>query len=268
MAGILSIQINPTLNDKEMNLKKVEHFIKKYSDKKLDLVVFPEYFSTGADFANFQKTSEDSLGGATIAKICDLAKKYSTNIVAGTVIEKSKGKFYNTSFVINRDGQIVAKYRKIHLYNYLGGNEGEIVEKGEDEVVVDLDFGKIGLGICFDIRFPNHFTNLIKMGAQIVVLPTGWLVPNEIYNEKTSLKFAQDMWFAMMRTRAYDNLSYFVISNLAGKVNDEFSALGKSMIVSPTSEILAQAEHEQCAIYADVDLDLVRYYRSVLPIVG
>ena len=69
MAGILSIQINPTLGDKEMNLKKVEHFIKKYSDKKLDLVVLPENFSTGADFANFQKTSEDEFGGNTIARI-------------------------------------------------------------------------------------------------------------------------------------------------------------------------------------------------------
>ena len=61
MAGILSIQINPTLGNKELNLKKVEHFIKKYSDKKLDLVVLPENFSTGADFVNFQKTSENKL---------------------------------------------------------------------------------------------------------------------------------------------------------------------------------------------------------------
>lgn len=267
MAGILSIQINPTLGNKELNLKKVEHFIKKYSDKKLDLVVLPENFSTGADFVNFQKTSENKFGGSTIAKICEFAQKYKTNIVAGTVIEKDGDKFYNTAFVVNREGEIVAKYRKIHLYNYLGGNEGDFVDVGEDEVVIDLDFGKIGLGICFDIRFPNHFTKLAQMGAQIIVLPTGWLVPNEIYSDKQNFKFARDMWIAMARTRAYDNLAYFVISNQAGRVNNDLCALGESMIIAPTSEVLNRAEHEQCAIYSNVDLDVVKYYRSVLPIV-
>lgn len=267
MAGILSIQINPTLGDKEMNLKKVEHFIKKYSDKKLDLVVLPENFSTGADFANFQKTSEDEFGGNTIARVCKFAQKYKTNIVAGTVIEKVGERFYNTTFVINREGEIVGKYRKIHLYNYLGGNEGDFVDAGDEEVVVDLDFGKIGLGICFDIRFPHHFTKLVKMGAQIIVLPAGWLIPSEIYNDKQGVKFAREMWHAMARTRAYDNLAYFVISNQAGKVNEDLCALGESMIVAPTSEIMRCAEHEQCGIYSDVDLDIVKYYRSVLPIV-
>jgi predicted amidohydrolase len=127
MAGILNIQIKPTIGDKEINLKKVEHFMKKHSDKKLDLVVFPEFFSTGVNGKAFDEVPEDENGGETIARVKELAKKFNTNIVAGSVIERVGDKSYNTCFVIDRKGEVVGKYRKIHLYNYMGGTEGEHV---------------------------------------------------------------------------------------------------------------------------------------------
>ena len=172
MTGILNIQVKPIIGNKELNLKKIEHYIKKYSDKNLDLVVFPEFFSTGISHEQFLNYPEDENGGDTIAFIQELAKKYNTNIIAGTVIEKSADKLYNTSFIIDRNGNIIDKYRKIHLFNYMGGTEGERITPGDREVVVDFDFGKVGLGICFDIRYPLHYNKLIKKGADIIVLPT------------------------------------------------------------------------------------------------
>lgn len=268
MAGILNIQLKPTLGDKQINLKKVEHFIKKYSDKKLDLVVFPEFFSTGVDHKSFLNAPEDENGGETIAAVCELAKKYNTNIIAGTVIEKSGEKLYNTSFAINRNGEIVEKYRKIHLFNYMGGTEGDRITPGERYVVAEFDFAKVGIAICFDMRYPQHYRKLAQMGAEIIVLPTAWIVPNEIYKDKEALAFAQDTWITMNKTRAYDNLVYVVSCNQTGQVNSEFGGIGNSVIVAPTSQIFANAKNDQTAIYADIDLEIVKYYKSIYPIVN
>lgn len=280
MAGILNIQIKPFIGKKELNLKKVEHFLKKNEDKKLDLVILPEFFSTGIHHESFLNFPEDEYGGDTIKFIQNLAIKYNTNIIAGTVIEgvndvtdslstpemSHKKKLYNTSFIINRKGEIVDKYRKIHLYNYMGGTEGERITPGDREVVVDLDFAKVGLGICFDIRYPLHYNKLIKQGADIIVLPTAWIVPNEIYNDIDARKYAQDMWIAMNRTRAYDNMVYTISCNQAGRVNERVSNLGTSLIISPSAEVLANANYDECALYADIDIDMVKYYRQIYPI--
>lgn len=266
MAGILNIQLKPALGKKEINLKKVEHFMKKNSEKTLDLVVLPEFFSTGIDHETFEKDPEDENGGETIKRISELAKEYNTNIVAGTVIEKSEGKYYNTSFVINRAGETIGKYRKIHLYNYMGGDEGELITAGDEIVTTDLDFGKIGLSICYDIRYPMHFKKLAQQGVQLIVSPTAWVVPNEVYSSDVSLKYAQDMWIAMNRTRAFDNLVYIVTCNQTKECNSTVSCIGNSLIVSPTTAILANGKDEQGATYADIDLEIVKYYKSIYPI--
>jgi nitrilase len=268
MVGILNIQLKSTICDKETNLKKVEYFIKKSLDKKLDLVVLPEYFSTGIEPEDLQAFSEDEFGGATISKIQELSKKYNTNIIAGTVIENCKGVFYNTSFAINRKGEIVDKYRKIHLYNYMGGTEGNRITSGEKYVVVDFDFGKVGMTICFDMRYPIQYKKLAQLGAKIIVQPTGWCIPSELYDNPESFEFAKSMWEAMNRTRAYDNSVYLVSSNQVGKISKDHCGIGCSMIVAPSSEIIANAKGEQCAVFADVDLDIVQYYKSVCPVVN
>ena len=263
MAGILDIQMKSVINNKHTNLEKVKNIIEQNSDKKLDLVVLPEFFSSGISDVSFKNYPEDETGGETINFIKELAKKYNTNIVAGTVIEKSKNKLFNTTFVINRNGETVGKYRKIHLYNYMGGNEGEIITAGDKEVVVDLDIGKIGLAICFDIRYPMHFKKLAKMGAELVVLPTAWVIPTEIYENPEA---AQEMWISMNRTRAYDNMFYLVVCNQTGKFSSQRATLGTSLIISPTAEILARTDFEQNAIYSQIDMTIPRLLKTCYPI--
>lgn len=266
MVGILDIQFNPVIGDKQANLKTVENFIAKNSDKRLDLVVIPEFFSTGISHDAFEKFPEDANGGETIAYLSELAKKYKTNIVCGTVIEKNGNNFYNTCFVLNRQGEIVCKYSKIHLFNYTGGNEGELITPGDKAVVANLDFGKVGLSVCFDMRYPLLIRKLAQMGAQIVVLPTAWVIPNKIYNNDKSKRFERDIWLAMNRTRAYDNMVYVVVSNETGKANENVSSLGSSLIISPKGEILADAKDEQTALYFDVDLDVLEKMKLQYPI--
>lgn len=261
MSGILNIQFEPIIGEKEINLKKVQYYIEQNSDKQPDLIVLPEFFSTGIDHQSFLNSPEDTKGGKTIEFICNLAKKYKTNIVAGSVIEKDGNNLYNTTFIINRDGKILNKYRKIHLYNYLGGTEGERITAGEKQIVVNLDFANIGLGICYDIRYPLHYKNLVKLGAEIIVLPTAWIVPKEIFNDKSSLQNAQDMWVAINRTRSFDNLVYTVCCNQWNN-----GCIGKSLITAPTGTILSDAGNNEGGFFADIDLDIVKAYKSIYPI--
>ena len=261
MSGILNIQFQPVLGKKDENLEKVRKYLEESADKKLDLVVLPEFFSTGIDHSSFLNFPEDENGGETIKNICTLAKEYKTNIVAGTVIEKSDEKLFNTSFIINRDGEIVDKYRKIHLFDYMGGTEGQRITAGDRQVVVKLDFAKIGMGICYDIRYPLHYKNLAKTGAEIIVLPTAWVVPEEIFNNRLALENAQDLWVAMNRTRAFDNLVYTVSCNQWDR-----GCIGKSLIVAPTGMVMSDAENKQGGFYVDVDLDIVKAYKSIYPI--
>ena len=148
----------------------------------------------------------------------------------------------------------------------MGGTEGERITPGDRLVTADLDFGRIGLGICYDIRYPLHYKELAKKGAEIIVLPTAWIVPNEIYENKTSLKTAEEMWIAMNRTRAFDNLVYIISCNQTGKCNNNVSGIGNSMIISPTTEILSNAKNEQGGFYSDIDLNTVKLYKTIYPI--
>ncbi|MGN0018985.1 MAG: nitrilase-related carbon-nitrogen hydrolase [Candidatus Gastranaerophilaceae bacterium] len=263
MAGILNIQIKSLMGDKQTNLRKIEHYIKFNKDKKLDLVVIPEFFSTNIDY---EKSPEDENGGDTIKYIQNLAKAYNTNIIAGSVVRKVDEKLYNTSFAINRTGEIIEKYDKVHLFNYLGGNEGARITAGNEIKIAHFDFAKVGMIICFDMRYPTYINKIVRQGAQIVVMPTAWIVPNEIYNSKLELQYAQNMFISMCRTRAYDNMVYFVVSDLTKSCGSEKSCIGCSTIISPTAEVMANAMDKECAIYAEVDINVVKYLKSLYPI--
>lgn len=266
MTGILSLQYSPKTGDKEFNLNKVEQFINENSNKNIDLVLLPEFFSTGIDHHSFLNFPEDEQGGDTIKKIKKIAIKYSLNIIAGSVIEKLAGKLYNTSFVINRCGETIAKYRKIHLFNYNGGTEGQRITSGHEPVIAELDIGKVGLNICYDFRYPLMQKELVKKGAEILVCPTAWCIPNDKYNDSEQLIHEQNIWESLNKIRAYDNLVYVVSCNQVGRVNDNISNIGCSVIVSPDAEIIANAKNEECTIFAEIDLGIVRKYRKDYPI--
>lgn len=263
MSVILNIQIKSVCNNVESNLKKIEYFLSKNADKKPDLVLMPEFFSTSTAYIN---NAENEDGGETIKFISELAKKYKTNIVAGSIVRKADKKLYNTSFAINRDGVVIEKYDKIHLFDYLGGTEGNEITAGKEIKIAEFDFAKVGLAICFDVRYPLLFKELAKSGVDIIVLPTAWLVPGEIYNDRNQLQTAKEMWISMLRTRAYDNMCYFVVSNQTKDIMKGFFGIGNSMIISPTAEILAKIDENEGAISAEVEFETLKYLRNLFPI--
>ncbi len=152
------------------------------------------------------------------------------------------------------------KYNKIHLYCYGGGTENKRITPGNDYVVVNFDFGKVGMAICYDIRYPCQFRKLSQMGAEIITISSFWLTKSHL------LQSEKDIWLSMNKIRAYDNLLYIVSSNTVGRVDDNVSSIGNSCIVSPNGEILQNAQSKETAIFEMLDLDIVRQYKKTYPI--
>lgn len=263
-AGILSVQFNPILADKSGNLDKVNEIIHQYDDRNLDLIVLPEFFSTGICDREFINSPEDETGGEVIANLKETAKRYNTNIAAGTVIELVDGKRYNTCFVINRQGEIVGKYRKKHLFNFAGGNEDKYLTPGDKTLVVDLDFAKVGVSVCFDIKFPMLYRDLIKQGAEIIVSPSAWSTLSA-FSEKVKDDFVKT-WQGMNMCRAAETLTYFVTSNLVGMAENNVLSIGNSMICDPVGAVVAGCDTYESGVYAEIDLSIVRDFKRLYPV--
>jgi len=248
---VLGIQIQPVMGDKEVNLKKVRNFVEQYAWFNPDLIVLPEVFNTGVDHTKLREMAEEIPGGPTTELMVELAKKHNTNIVAGSFVEKKPdGDYKNTSIVINRQGKIIAKYEKIHLFNYHGSEESKFVTEGNKAVLVETDIGKIGLTICFDVRFPELYRTLTYAGAEIITNVAAFPYPK------------LDHWVTLNKARAIENLAYIVTVNQCGKVNIKRQNLGVSMVINPWGEVIASAGGEEGVMMAEIDLEQVRKTRK------
>lgn len=263
-AGILTIQFNPTLGDKSRNLGKVKDIISQYCDKQLDLVVVPEFFSTGISHEAFIGAPENKEGGVVVEALSQMAKRYNTNIVCGSVIVKDGENLYNTSFVINREGKIVGEYRKIHLFKFFGGCEHTYITAGENPLVVELDFARVGVSLCFDIKYPMLYRKLIQRGAEIIVSPSAWCNLTSV-SEKDKNDFATT-WRAMNICRAAESLVYFVTSDLTGVVDKMLYSVGHSMIVNPMGTVEVDGGIEEGGFYKEIDLAMVRDLKGTVPV--
>ena len=264
-AKILNIQYSPKLGDKFYNCNKIGEIISDNSKEGLDLVIMPEFFTTGIDDSAFVNSPEIEKSSSTLLYFSELARQFGTNIICGTIIEKDiDGKLYNTSYALDRKGAIVGKYRKIHLYNYFGGNEGKKITAGSTPAVVNFDFAKVGMSVCFDIRYPLLYKNLIKMGAEIIISPSAWCTLTS--TNKEEMNDFINCWRALNVARASESLVYFITSNLVGKSNPYLYSIGNSMIVNPLGKILQNGQNSECAIFEKLDMSLVRILKREYPI--
>ena len=232
---VTNCQFQPKCGDKNYNLNKVSEMLEGV---RTDLVLLPEFFSTGISHEAFKNFPEDEDGGKTIDFLRKLAKDLNTNIVCGSVIERVSDKSYNTSFVLNRKGETVCKYRKIHLFNCFGGTEHKRITAGENLVITDLDIGKIGMAICFDIRYPQHFAALKQRGAELFVCPTAWGFHSEFAKNMDWLT----VWKSMNVARSNENITPIISANQTGNNGNGFTLVGNSIITDKTGRILSNSE--------------------------
>lgn len=264
---VISLQFLPEKANIKANLNKIDELLEKSGEKSYDLILVPEFFNTGINLTNKQFTdyAEPEDASVSLDYFQRAAKKYNSYIVCGSFLVKKSDGVYNTSYVVDRNGTKAGEYSKIHLFDYFGGNEGAYTKPGKEITVLDTDFGKLGLGICFDLRFADHFTKLLKKGAEVITIPAAWSTLNSATPD--FLDNFIDNWKLFARARALDNLACLVTSNICGKANHFLSSIGYSSIINFDGKVLKDAlQDEYTSITAELNLKALREARKNFPI--
>ena len=251
---LLGIQMQSVFNDKVANYQKVSKALSQNADFAPDLVLLPEMFNTGYDAKNFETNAEPIPTDATSMLLSGLAEKYNTNI-AGSIVERAlDGSLRNSLVVFDRTGALCAKYQKAHLFSHQGYDEGKYITAGDKVVVAELDFGKVGLSICYDLRFPELYRTMALRGADIVLCPAAW--PDVRENH----------WVTLSKARAIEN-QYFVFAlNQVGKVTLSRKDAGKSMVIDPWGDIISSCGDAEEVLRAEIDLAKIKEAREKIPV--
>ncbi|MDR4505325.1 MAG: carbon-nitrogen hydrolase family protein [Candidatus Scalindua sp.] len=255
---IAAVQFCAT-EDKKENLTLLNQFIQSAIKKNADIVVLPEV-SNCCGRKEVMVENAEQIPGYTTDFFSDIAKKSGISIVCGSIFEKAeKNKVFNTSVIVGSDGEILAKYRKIHLFDVdiSGGiryKESGHVTAGDEIVSVNLGNFDAGLVICYDLRFCEIFRVLALRGAKIIFLPAAFTLATGKYH-----------WEPLIKARAIENQVFIVAANQIGTSQNNITCYGKSMIVDPWGRVLAEAEDDENIICAEIDLAVLDTVRAEIP---
>jgi len=244
----------------EQNLKKMCGMAENAVRENVDLILFPEFaYYYPNDLTDSQKHMENQQG-RLVTTFREFAAKHKVNILPGTFSEKVDGydKPFNGTVFIGRKGDIIGSYRKIHLCVMMGYDESEYVNCGDKFSIVDSDIGKIGVMICYDIRFPEHARRLVLDGADFLLLPSAFS-PGNIIPMRTS------HWDTLTKAAALQNTVYLVAANQFGKINEDYF-MGLTRVIDPWGTVVAESNASECIIYALLDFDYQKTVREKLAV--
>lgn len=255
------VQFKSTVK-KEDNVQKAMDFVEKAFRQKASLVVLPEVFHCRGHLPWAEKIKiPETIPGQSLKPLMQLAKQYKSSIVAGSIWEKSAHpkRPYNTSVFINDKGKITEKYRKRNLFEAFVEKrhikEADYSQQGSRYVMASWKKKKIGLSICFDLRFPQMYTKYRERGAHIFTVPSAF-----------TYETGRAHWALLLRARAVENLAYVLAPNQIGADNKGIRCWGHSMIIDPWGKVLAEgSEKKEEIIYANIDFDYQQRLRKKLP---
>jgi len=245
------------------NLEEAEKLIKTAVQQDAELVVLPENFAImGLSEMDKVAIAETAGEGPIQQFLSQQADKHGIWIVGGTIPLESgvAGKVYSASLLYNDSGEVVARYDKLHLFDVVledsneSYNESETIESGDDIVVVDTPFGKLGMSVCYDLRFPELFRAMADVGMEVCVLPSAF----------TSLT-GRAHWESLLRARAIENLCYMVAPDQGGYHKNGRETYGDSMIVDPWGVVLNRLPHGTGVVVSEIDLEKLRKTRKNFP---
>jgi predicted amidohydrolase len=238
-----AIQFNIALGNIESNLAKARAGLQRAAAGGAGLAVLPEMWSTGYAYKQLPALAEST--PKVLDELCLLAAELEL-VIVGSLPEKAQGQIFNTAYVIDR-GQVVASYRKLHLFSMM--REDRFLGAGQQTTVVDTSVGRLGLAICYDLRFPELFRKLALEGAEIICIPAEWPKPR------------QEPWRVLARARAIENQLFIAACNCCG-IQDKLDFFGLSLLVSPQGEILAECGAAEGEILAIFQQEEMRSYRD------
>jgi predicted amidohydrolase len=246
--------------DKAVNLQRAEALVGRAAGAGADVVVLPEKWNGIGAADVLHDVAEPVDGGETVEVMSAWARRHGVTLVGGSITERREGreKLSNTCVVLDRDGDVTAVYRKIHLFDVeVGGHvyrESEAEEPGEEPVVAPLEDWPLGLTICYDLRFPELFRILTLEGARLVTVPANF-----------TLYTGRDHWELLLRARAVENQVYVAAAAQVGEVVPGRLSYGRSLIADPWGIVLAQAPDEETVIWADLEAARLEEVRAKLP---
>ena len=224
-----------------------------------DFVLLPEVFSFVAD-ASLWRDAAETLPGPTSEKLAAIAREHQIHILGGSILEKRAGenKCSNTSFLIAPTGDVIACYRKMHLFvvtlpDGVVFNEVEHTTPGDDVVAVGTEIGKLGLTICYDLRFPELYRALTLGGAEIITVPSAFTAFT-----------GQAHWKVLLRARAIENQVFILAPNQVGTSVTGIRFHGHSLVVDPWGTVLAEGSEDEELVTVEIDTARVAEVRTRL----
>lgn len=247
--------------DKQVNNLNARNKIIKACLKPIDMIVLPEMFNTpylSSKFVDFAEVE----GGTTYQMLSEMAKQEGVYIVGGSIPELYEEKIYNTSYVFDREGRCIAKYRKNHLFDVdiAGGQkfqESLTLSDGNDIAVFDTDFGRVGVMICFDIRFSGFAKKYAEAGCEILVVPAN-------FNMTTGPLH----WEVLFRSRALDNQMYVIGCASSRNPMASYVNYGNSIVCDPMGKIIKRLNEHTGEMTVKLDLAYVNKVREMIPVVN
>ena len=254
--GLIQMKVKDKKDD---NLHKAAKLIDVICKEDVDMVILPEMFSCPYNTKNFPIYAEEE-GDYSYKLLSEISKRNNIYLIAGSIPEKEGSNIYNTSYVFNRQGEKIAKHRKIHLFdidikNKQRFRESDTLSAGDKVTVFDSEFGKIGLCICYDFRFPELARLMVDKGAKAIIVPASF-----------NMTTGPAHWDIMFRSRAIDNQVYTIGCSPARDYDYSYISYGHSLIVSPYGDILCELDEKENFITYDIDLDYVDEIREQLPL--
>ena len=248
---IATVQLSSSA-DAEENFSRSADIFEKAKKEKVELLLFPENILYRGCDAGYKDQAEEIPGDYT-QKLAALSKKYSVAAVWGSIVEKTGTGLYNTSLFFSESGDLIGKYRKIHLFELYDNEqvlfrESDLFQHGDKITNVSYNSFNFGLSICYDLRFPELYRSLTSHGANIIFIPSD-------FTEQTG----KAHWLPLLRARDIENLSYIIAANQCGK-NEKTGAksYGHSCIINPWGEVIASFDGVEtgfCA--ADISLEKI-----------
>ncbi|MBN2836148.1 MAG: carbon-nitrogen hydrolase family protein [Candidatus Delongbacteria bacterium] len=255
---ILLIQ-NDVFKNIQDTLDNIENILSKFEGELIDFIIFPEMFTTPYQIDLFKAYVQDD-NSLVVSWLKLLAKRYKSYIIGGSVPEKVNDTIYNTSYVFNRTGDLIKKYRKINLFSVVypdnsSFNEGDVLSSGDEIGLFSTEFGMMGIMICFDIRFPVLANKIMLNDALVIFVPAA-------FNDFTGPMH----WETTFRARAIDNQLFLVGVSPSSNSYGNYKTYGHSLVVNPLGQVIEILGRDQGSILIDIDLKEVEHARSLIPI--
>jgi predicted amidohydrolase len=254
---VAAVQLNSG-NDKAGNLERAERLVRAAAADGAELVALPEKWNLLAA-GDVLLAGAEPLDGPSLTAARSWARQLGVHLLAGSIAERGQGeRAFNASVLVGPDGEDLAVYRKIHMFDVDAGGvsyrESEHEQPGSEVVTAPVGELIAGLSVCYDLRFPELFRILAVRGARLLTVPSAFTAVT-----------GRDHWEVLLRARAIENQAFVLAPNQVGQAPPHFDSFGRSAIVDPWGTVLAVARDEECFVAADLDLAEQDRVRESLP---